>query len=115
MARDTTVQFRMDSEVKDAAFSVFHEMGITPSEAVRVFFKQVQKTRTIPFVLHTGDTDVAVEPGYREWLQERLARVTQGMDSGAIPLHSPEEARLVLKEKRRVLREKRKSSLSVTL
>ncbi|OIQ63826.1 antitoxin RelB [mine drainage metagenome] len=51
MARDTTVQFRIDSTVKEEAFAVFQQMGISPSEAVRVFFKQVQKTRTLPFAV----------------------------------------------------------------
>jgi addiction module RelB/DinJ family antitoxin len=41
MIRDRTVQFRMDSGVKEGAFSVFKEVGISPSEAVRVFFTQV--------------------------------------------------------------------------
>jgi antitoxin component of RelBE/YafQ-DinJ toxin-antitoxin module len=33
MARDTTVQFILDSTVKDDPFAVVKEMGITPSEA----------------------------------------------------------------------------------
>ena len=63
MARDTTVQFRVDSVVKEEAFAVFREIGITPSEAVRIFFKQVQKTRTIPFILVADDAVNAPEDG----------------------------------------------------
>ena len=61
MARDTTVQFRMDSAIKDGAFAVFREMGISPSEAVRVFFKQVQKTRTLPLIMAADSDEVQGE------------------------------------------------------
>ena len=94
MARDTTVQFRMDSDIKEAAFSVFREMGITPSEAVRVFFKQVEKTRTLPFPVVADEFDTeAPEAGYHEWLKARLADAVKRIDSGAMPMHSTDEMR----------------------
>lgn len=100
MARDTTVQFRMDSDIKDAAFSVFREMGITPSEAVRVFFKQVQKTRTLPFPVVADEFESeAPEPGYHEWLKARLADVVKRIDSGEMPMHSTEEMRRLVRER----------------
>ena len=97
MARDTTVQFRIDSDVKDDAFAVFHEMGITPSEAIRVFFKQVQKTRTLPFIL-TADVvpGSSVETGYAEWLKARLASTIQKLDSGEMASYPTSEAKTLL-------------------
>lgn len=97
MARDTTVQFRMDSDIKDAAFSVFREMGITPSEAVRVFFKQVQKTRTLPFPVVADEFET--EAGYHEWLKARLADAVKRIDSGAMPMHSTDEMRRLVGER----------------
>jgi addiction module RelB/DinJ family antitoxin len=94
MSRDTRVQFRIDSTVKDGAFAVFNEMGITPSEAVRVFFMQVQKTRSLPFsILADEAAPQEVEEGYNEWLKERLANAIRKIDSGEVAMHSTEQAR----------------------
>jgi addiction module RelB/DinJ family antitoxin len=94
MSRDTRVQFRIDSAVKDGAFAVFNEMGITPSEAIRVFFMQVQKTRSLPFSVIADEAAVEdVEPGYNEWLKERLANAIRRIDSGEVAMHSTEQAR----------------------
>jgi addiction module RelB/DinJ family antitoxin len=97
MARDTTVQFRLDSTVKDEAFAVFREMGITPSEAVRVFFKQVQKTRTLPFIITADDeTNATPEAGYTEWLKARLKSTIEKLDSGEMKSYPHEEAKALL-------------------
>lgn len=100
MARDTTVQFRVDSIVKEDAFAVFREMGISPSEAVRVFFKQVQKTRTIPFVV-SADTVPAgeVEDGYTAWVKARLADTIKKLDSGEMASYPGKHARTLLKKR----------------
>ena len=96
MARDTTVQFRIDSAVKDEAFEVFREIGITPSEAVRVFFKQVQKTRTLPFILAADDETNDFEDGYAQWLKSRLASTVAKLDSGDMKSYPSGEAKILL-------------------
>jgi addiction module RelB/DinJ family antitoxin len=97
MARDTTVQFRLDSTVKDDAFAVFKEMGITPSEAVRVFFKQVQKTRTLPFIISADDeTNANPEEAYAEWLKARLKITIEKLDSGEMKSYPQKEAKALL-------------------
>ena len=100
MARDTTVQFRIDSTIKEQAFAVFQEMGISPSEAVRVFFRQVQKTRTIPFVVG-ADAESAgeVEDGYTVWLKTRLAATINQLDSGVMVSYPSAEAKKLLKKR----------------
>ena len=100
MARDTTVQFRVDSIVKEDAFAVFREMGISPSEAVRVFFRQVQITRTIPFAV-SADTapDGEVEDGYTAWVKARLADTIKKLDSGEMASYPGKTARTVLKKR----------------
>jgi addiction module RelB/DinJ family antitoxin len=100
MSRDTRVQFRIDSSIKDGAFAVFNEMGITPSEAVRVFFMQVQKTRSLPFAVLADNTATEeVEPGYNEWLKERLANAIRRIDSGEVTMHSTEQARAIVRKR----------------
>lgn len=102
MARDTTVQFRMDASIKEDAFAVFREMGISPSEAVRVFFKQVQKTRSLPFKV-TADDDVLapgeLEQGYQDWLRFRLAQNVKALDRGDVPSYPTEAAKDILQER----------------
>ena len=100
MARDTTVQFRVDSTIKNDAFAVFREMGISPSEAVRVFFRQVQITRTIPFAV-SADTapDGEVEDGYTAWVKARLADTIKKLDSGEMTSHAGKNARALLKKR----------------
>lgn len=95
---DATVQFRMNSAIKDGAFAVLREMGISPSEAMRVFITQVYKTRTLPLVIaaDSQDTDTVPEAGYSEWLRARLEKTIAALDSGEMKSYSSETARAVL-------------------
>lgn len=96
---DTTVQFRINSSIKDGAFSVFHEMGISPSEAMRVFITQVYKTRTLPLVI-SAESENGInsipETGYVEWLRARLQSTIAKLDSGEMKSYSTETAKAVL-------------------
>lgn len=100
MARDVdaTVQFRMNSTIKDGAFAVLRDMGISPSEAMRVFITQVYKTRTLPLVITADaeDTSTAPESGYTEWLRARLEKTIKALDSGEMKSYSSETAKAVL-------------------
>ena len=111
MARDTTVQFRIDSTIKEEAFAVFKEMGISPSEAVRVFFKQVQKTRTLPFIV-TADHDIAsgAEAGYAGWLKARLANTIRQLDRGEMKSYPSGEAKALLSARMAARRRKQSSA-----
>lgn len=99
MAHNTTVQFRIDSTVKDEAFAVFQKMGISPSEAVRVFLKQVQITQTLPFSVVAEAQDLDVEDDYTEWLRTRLATAIKQLDSGDMKSYPTEVAKNKLRER----------------
>ena len=45
------VQSKMPSALKAAAESVFAHLGLSPSEAIRVFYKQVELHQGLPFDL----------------------------------------------------------------
>ncbi len=45
----TLCQFRLDEKEKQEAFAIFDELGISASEALRLFIRQVTLTRSIPF------------------------------------------------------------------
>ena len=45
------VNVRIDAITKAEAEAVFSELGLTPSTAINLFYKQVIKTQSIPFKL----------------------------------------------------------------
>jgi addiction module RelB/DinJ family antitoxin len=95
---DATVQFRMNSAIKDGAYLVLRDMGISPSEAMRVFLTQVYKTRTLPLVVAADGVDEGenMEADYTQWLRERLTNTIKKLDSGEMKSYSTETAKAVL-------------------
>jgi addiction module RelB/DinJ family antitoxin len=115
MGLDATVQFRTDSSVKNEAFAVFREMGISPSTAMQLFLQQVQRTRTLPFIVTANNaTTEEKEEGYDEWLRDRLARTISMLDSGAMKTHTIDEVREHIRIERTKRRQAR-SSVSKSL
>lgn len=101
MGFDTTVQFRTDSSIKEGAFAVFKEMGISPSAAMQLFLQQVHKTRTLPFIVTANHGPVTVaeeekEEGYDEWLRARLDKTIRALDSGNMKSYPHDEAMQIL-------------------
>ena len=45
------INIRIDSEIKKNAEAVFSNIGITPTAAINLFYKQVIRTKSIPFEL----------------------------------------------------------------
>jgi DNA-damage-inducible protein J len=52
MRNSAVVHARIDPSVKHDAEKVFSSLGLTPTEAVRLFYTQVMLTKSIPFHLH---------------------------------------------------------------
>ena len=59
MSRDATYQIRIDEATKRESFAVFHELGMTPAEGVRVFLRMVAKTGSIPFAINIPNKKTA--------------------------------------------------------
>lgn len=49
MAHAKTYQIRIDEKEKKETFAIFNDLGITPAQAIKMFFAQVRATRSIPF------------------------------------------------------------------
>ena len=49
MAHSTMYQFRIDEAEKAETFAILNDMGIKPAQAIRLFFRQVRQTKSIPF------------------------------------------------------------------
>ncbi len=54
MRRTEVYQVRLDVHEKKQAFAVFKQLGISPAQAIRLFFRQVVVTRSIPFSIEQG-------------------------------------------------------------
>lgn len=55
----TMYQFRIDKKEKQEVFQVFNELGIKPSQAIKMFFRQVKETRSIPFDVRLPNKETA--------------------------------------------------------
>ena len=51
MAKEATLQVRMDAELKEQAEVLYREMGTSLAEAVRIFTKQSVLENGMPFVV----------------------------------------------------------------
>lgn len=58
MRKTEVYQVRLDSQEKKHAFAVFKQLGITPAQAVRLFFKQVVLTKSIPFAIENQNINM---------------------------------------------------------
>ncbi|WP_151742428.1 type II toxin-antitoxin system RelB/DinJ family antitoxin, partial [Acinetobacter sp. TUM15103] len=70
MRKTEVYQVRLDSQEKKQAFAVFKQLGITPAQAVRLFFKQVVLTKSIPFAIENQNINM------EQLLQLRKAKAT---------------------------------------
>lgn len=52
MAKEATLQVRMDSELKEQAELLYKKLGTSFAEAVRIFAKQSIKEQAMPFKIH---------------------------------------------------------------
>ncbi len=51
MAKESVLQIRIDSDLKEAAEELYREMGTSLSEAVRIFARQSVIANGLPFAL----------------------------------------------------------------
>ena len=58
MRKTEVYQVRLDSQEKKLAFAVFKQLGISPAQAVRLFFKQVVLTKSIPFAIENQNINM---------------------------------------------------------
>ena len=64
------MQIRIDPKLKKAADKVFEDIGLDAPTAVRMFFRRVVKTRSIPFQLGDGLTENGFTPEFEQEILE---------------------------------------------
>lgn len=81
--KDVKVQARMDSELKQAAEEVFQELGVSATEAIRMFYTQVKLQQGIPFALKIPNaaTLIAIEEAENTESLETIEDVEEFFDS----------------------------------
>ena len=73
MPKTAVISARIDPELKHSAEVVFKELGLTATQAITLFYKQVELERGLPFAIRVPN-DVTLEA-----LEQ--ARTRQGLES----------------------------------
>jgi len=80
----STLQVRIDSDLRDAADGVFADIGMDTNSAIRLFLRQTVIRRTFPFEVVSSD------PFHHPANQAFLARAAKDFESGAKRYHAHE-------------------------
>lgn len=51
MAKNATISMRIDEQLKSEAETIFRQLGLTTSEAIKIFFAAVRNRKGLPFQL----------------------------------------------------------------
>jgi addiction module RelB/DinJ family antitoxin len=54
MAKNATISMRIDDQLKSDAEAIFHQLGLTTSEAIKIFFAAVRNRKGLPFQLQVA-------------------------------------------------------------
>ena len=49
MGKTSTVRARIEPDLKDRAEQIFQQLGLTTTQAIRLFYKQVELQKGLPF------------------------------------------------------------------
>lgn len=55
MAKEATLQVRMDADLKEQVEALYRKLGTSFAEAVRIFAKQSVQEKAMPFIVHIPD------------------------------------------------------------
>ena len=64
MSKSTTVRARLEPELKERVESIFHRLGINATQAITMFYRQVELRGGLPFdvVMPTEPTQGTSDP-----------------------------------------------------
>ena len=67
MAKTAMIRARTDEKLKEQVEGIFHKLGMTATEAINLFYRQVKMTRGLPFPvrLPNGETRRTLEKSAR--------------------------------------------------
>jgi addiction module RelB/DinJ family antitoxin len=84
MAKTTLLRARVDSRRKNRAEKILGRYGLTPAQAINVFYAKVTETDGLPFDLRPGETlELLADPKFKTHLER--------MKNGAVRYHDAED------------------------
>ena len=72
MRKTDRIEARIESELKQAAEAVFDKLGVSPSDAIRIFYQQVRLHQDFPFEVQIPNTETLAAIEEIETYPERL-------------------------------------------
>jgi len=83
MAKNATISMRIDDQLKSDVETIFHQLGMTTSEAIKIFFAAVRNRNGIPFQLQVASAQASP--------QEQRKSALDAILKGADPLMTSSE------------------------
>jgi DNA-damage-inducible protein J len=74
MNKSSRIEARIDTDLKQSAETIFAQLGISPSEAIRIFYKQVTIHNGLPFDIRIPNAETLAAIDETENHPERLIR-----------------------------------------
>jgi DNA-damage-inducible protein J len=74
--KTAAIHSRIEPEIKDAAESVLQQLGVKPTEAIRMFYTQIALRKALPF-----DVKIPNEETEGALLDSRLGRNLESFES----------------------------------
>jgi addiction module RelB/DinJ family antitoxin len=86
MAKTTLLRARVDIERKNRAEKIFGRYGLTPAQAINVFYAKVSETNGLPFDLRPSESEgLLADPDFRKHLARMKAGQVVYRDSDEVP------------------------------
>lgn len=74
MSKTSRIEARIDPALKQAAEAVFAKLGMSPSDAIRIFYKQVELHQGFPFEIRMPNAETLAAMREGEQHPKRLKR-----------------------------------------
>jgi DNA-damage-inducible protein J len=82
MSRAAMIHARMEPELKQDVESIFRALGMTTTEAVTLFYKQVKMRHGLPFAVEVPDEELDA------WQRAEIKKGLEEMKSGNLVDHA---------------------------
>jgi addiction module RelB/DinJ family antitoxin len=87
MAKTTLLRARVDIERKKRAEKILGRYGLTPAQAINVFYAKVTETNGLPFDLRPSETpDLLADPEFRNCLERKKSGRVEYTDASEVPV-----------------------------
>lgn len=98
MANTKAVYARIDSKLKEDAEKILEQVGLTPSAAISMFYKQITMRKGLPFEVRVaGNMPLDISTMSREELDAELQKGLDDVKNGKV--YSAQEVRKRLRGK----------------